>query len=324
MEAGHKNNIKLGGFVISAIILLMGALYFIGKKQNAWTSGVEVRVQFSDLNGLMTGDNVLYAGMPAGNVEEIHILNDTTIQAKLLINKKTSPYIHRNVIVSIGSDGLMGDKVVNIRPERGPAALISDGDLLVTKESMRMDKMLPQMAKIGDNVMVVSKVLKDMVLQLDSSALMAMLKDKKTAALLRQSVANLDKTTGNASAITGNIREVTAGIKNGQGSIGRLLRDTQIVHNLIAVSSDAKAVTDTIRQLTNRLNYQFTYGSGPINMLLTDSAAADNLRGIFINTRLGTDKFNQNMEALQHNFLLRGFFNRKEKERQKSLKSKSE
>ena len=322
METGNKNNIKLGGFVISGILLLMSALYFIGKKQNSWTSSIEVHVRFSDLNGLMEGDNVLYAGMPAGNVGKIHILNDTTIEASLLINRKTSPFIRQNATVSIGSDGLMGDKLINIRPVRGDAPLISDGDVLQGKEPLRFDKMLPQMAKIGDNVAVVSEVLKKIVVQLDSSEVLAMLKDKRTSELLRRSLVNLEKTTGNAATASNEVRQITTDIKNGKGSLGRLLRDTQIVHNLVALSGEAKTAIDTIKQISSNLNYQIIKGKGPISMLLTDTAAANNIRAALLNTRLGTDNFNQNMEALKHNFLLRGYFRKKELERQKLLKTK--
>jgi phospholipid/cholesterol/gamma-HCH transport system substrate-binding protein len=322
METGSKSNMKLGGFVIAGVVVLMSALYFIGKNQNSWASGLEVRIRFSDLNGLMEGDNVFYAGMHAGSVESTYIRNDTTIEVKLLINKKTSPYISRNAIASIGSDGLIGDKVVNIRPGTGTALPIRNGDLLVSQEVFRFDKMLPKMVKIGDNVAMVSEVLKKIVTELDSSQLLAILKDRTTARQLHQSLNNLDQTTHNAAVASGDIRAMTAGIRNGKGSVGRLLRDTQIVKNLIALSGNMKAATDTISRLSARLGYKIDHGNGPLNMFLTDTAAANNLRAALVNIRLGTGNFNQNMIALQHNFLLRGFFKNKEKERQKLLKTK--
>jgi phospholipid/cholesterol/gamma-HCH transport system substrate-binding protein len=320
MEKASKNNIKLGGFVIAGVIVLMGALYFIGKNQNSWASGVEVRVRFSDLGGLMEGDNVLYAGMPAGSVEKTNILNDTTMEVILLINKKTSPYIRRNAIVSISSDGLIGDKVVDIRPGQGNASLIDDGDLMTGREAFRFDKMLPKMVKIGDNVANVTQVLDKIVNRIDSSRLLATLADQETASQLRQSLSNLNKTARNAAFLSSDIRSMAAGIKNGEGSVGRLLRDTQIVSNLVAVSANMRRATDTIARFSNELSYKIK-SNGPINMLLTDTVVAGDLRATLINVRLGTDNFNQNMEALQHNFLLRGFFRNKEKDRQKTFKS---
>ena len=322
METGSKSNMKLGGFVIAGVVVLMSALYFIGKNQNSWASGLEVRVRFSDLNGLMEGDNVFYAGMPAGSVEKTYILNDTTLEVKLLINKKTSPYISQNALVSIGSDGLIGDKVVNIRPGPGRALPIHNGDLMVSQEVFRLDKMLPKMAKIGDNVADLSKMLKDITEGIDSSELLAVLKDKGTARQLRQSLGNLDQTTQNAALASADIRKMTAGIQRGKGSIGRLLRDTQIVNNLIALSGNMKNATDTVSRLATRLSYKLEHSNGPVNMLLTDTAAANNLRAMLVSVRTGTDNIDQITEALKHNFLLRGYFNKKEKERQRLLKAK--
>ena len=319
METGNKNNIKLGGFVLAGIVLLMGTLYFIGKNQNSWASGLEVRVRFSDLNGLIEGDNVLYAGMPAGSVERTYILNDTTIEVKLLINKKTSPYISRSAIASIGSDGLIGDKVINIRPGNGTVSPIRDGDLLLSQEAFRIDKVLPKMAGIGDNVAVLTETLKHIVTGLDSSQLLALLEDKQTAGRLRQSLDNLDRTTSNAALASNDVRSLTAGIRDGKGSVGKLLRDTQIVNNLIALSRNMKNATDTISYLTTQLNYKLDHSKGPINFMLTDTAAANNLRTMLVNVRTGTDNFNQITEALKHNFLLRGYFDRKEKERKRLL-----
>jgi len=321
METGNKNNIKLGGFVVAGIILLMGALYFIGRNENTWASGLAVRVRFSDLDGLTEGNNVFYAGMPAGSVDKISIINDTTIEVKLLINKKTSAYIQRNAVASIGANGLIGDKVVNIRPETGVAPAIYDGYLLKGQEGVKVEKMLPKLVRIGDNVEVISDVLKKMVMGLDSSQLLSLLKDKQISEQLRRTLANLDRTTDNTLLVSSDILQLTNGIRKGKGTVGMLLQDTMIAHNLISLSGNMKVVTDTINQLGLRLGYKLEHGKGPLNMLLTDTTAANNLRTALINVRAGSDNFDQITEALKHNFLIRGYFNRKEKVQKALLKA---
>src|SRR3979409_1583590 len=130
----ERNNIKLGVFVMCGLAILVITLYLVGENKNNWGSGILVKIYFSDLNGLVEGDNVLYAGMTAGSVKKVQILNDTTIEVTLLVNNKTGHFIHLNSIATIGSEGLMGNKVVNITPGKGNADLIKDGDHLTTAQ----------------------------------------------------------------------------------------------------------------------------------------------------------------------------------------------
>lgn len=311
MEKNTKNNIRLGTFVLAGAGLFMFFLYYIGRNENKWVSGVEVRVHFSQLNGLVEGNNVLYSGMPAGSVRTIRILDDTTIEVALLINKKTSPFIHRNALVSIASDGLLGNKVVNITPGPGNEPLIANGDLLTGSESVRFDKVLPKVLRIGDDVAVISATLRNTVLELDSSELLRLLKDRRTAAFLVQSLVKLNRTADNAAAASGDVRAITASIRQGNGSIGELLRDTGIVSNLRAASAGLRIAAETIDDLSLGLREKISSRSGLFNLVLTDSGAARDLRASLGNIRRGTDNFNQDMEALQHNFLLRGYFRRK-------------
>src|ERR1700754_5167731 len=157
----ESNNIKLGIFVICGLIILVTALYLVGANKNNWGSGIQVKIQFSDLDGLVEGDNVLYAGVAAGSVKKVQILNDTTIEVIILVNNKTGRFIHRNSVATIGSEGLMGNKVINITPGKRSASIINDGDYLPASQTEGIEQMLPKLSRIGDNVAVVSEVLKN-------------------------------------------------------------------------------------------------------------------------------------------------------------------
>jgi phospholipid/cholesterol/gamma-HCH transport system substrate-binding protein len=315
------NNIRLGAFVLAAAVLLMCLLYYVGRNENKWASGVEVVVHFSQLGGLQEGNNVLYAGMPAGSVKAIRILDDTTIEVSLLINKKTSRFIHRNALVHIGSEGLMGNKVVNINAQPGNYPLIAEGDLLSSEEMAGFDKVVPRMVKIGDNVSTLSSMLLKTALELDTSALLGLLKNRRTAALIVQSLVKLNNTADNIAAASADVRIMMDGIRNGNGTIGQLLRDTMIMSELRitagtlkTTAGDLKTAAAGIDEMSDTLKDKLTHGSGLFNLLLTDTAAAGNLRASLWNIRRGTDNFNQDMLALQHNFLLRGYFRRKAKD----------
>jgi phospholipid/cholesterol/gamma-HCH transport system substrate-binding protein len=317
----ERNNIKLGIFVLCGLVILVIALYLVGENKNNWGSGIQVKIRFSDLNGLVEGDNVLYAGMAAGSVKKVQILNDTTIEVTLLVNNKTRHFIRRNSVATIGSEGLMGNKVIHITPGRGNAALIKDGDYLATTQPVGIEQMLPKLSRIGDNVAVVSEVLKNTVLALDSSRLMKLIKDSNTATQLRSSLADAQLTMQNTAEMTAVFRNLAYQTKNGKGALGLLIADSSFarsisktVNQLESASYNVTEASLKFNNTVSNINDGILHGKGVLNLLLTDSASAENVSKSLLNIKSGTDGFNQNMEALKHNFFLRGYFRKKEKE----------
>src|SRR4051812_38232685 len=114
MEKETQNTLKLGVFVTVCSLLLIVAVYFIGSKKNMFTPTFYVYASFSDINGLQAGDNVRFRGINIGTVKSTDVLNDSTVKVTMLFDLKMKPYIKRNAIASIGTDGLMGNKLVTI------------------------------------------------------------------------------------------------------------------------------------------------------------------------------------------------------------------
>jgi len=319
METKKRNNVKLGLLVLAGMGLLMTAMYFIGKHENSWSSGMRIRVCFREIEDLKEGSIVLYAGMPAGSVQKIHLVNDSTIEVILQIDNKTSPFIHLNARATISSDGLMGNKIVDITPVPGNVRPIAEGDLLAGDEQMAISRMLVKIPKINDNVAAITAVVKKTVIELDSSELLRMLKSPQTGIILLKNLKNIEQMTSNAAAATSDVRQVTADLNNNNGSIKKLLRDTVIYSNIRASSIMLQATADSINRISGKLSYQLTNGRGLLSILLTDSTAGNALRATTLNAQNGTYNFNEDMKALQHNFLLRGYFKRKEKAHQDSV-----
>jgi len=104
MANQRMNNIVLGIFVISGAVVLVFALYMIGRNQSFFGSNYLVKTRFRNVSGLMPGNNVRFSGIQCGTVKSINIINDTTIEVALLINSQTSKYSRTNAQVSIGND----------------------------------------------------------------------------------------------------------------------------------------------------------------------------------------------------------------------------
>src|ERR1700761_401549 len=125
-----ENNIKLALLVSAGLLVLILSFYVIGKGHNMFGSGFVLKARVSQLDGLAEGNNVLFSGIQAGTVKSISIINDTTIEVVLLIDNKVKSYIHENALATIGSEGLMGNKMINIMPIKGNSPIVKNGDLL--------------------------------------------------------------------------------------------------------------------------------------------------------------------------------------------------
>ena len=217
---------KLGLFSIAVLVVAIGAIYYIGKQKNKFGSVVTISAFFRSVSGLQPGSSVRLGGIDVGTVDDIALVNDTTVAVDMIIQKGVDKFIKRDAKASIGSEGLMGDKVVVLLPGTPAAAPVVNGDTLATVAPIETEEILSSLKTSADN----------------------------------------------AAVITTNLADISDRISHGRGALGRLLRDTTLSAN---ISSTVK------------------------------------------NLKSSSQKLDENMEAAQHNFLLRGFFKKKEKEKKK-------
>jgi phospholipid/cholesterol/gamma-HCH transport system substrate-binding protein len=89
------------------------------------------------------------------------------------------------------------------------------------------------------------------------------------------------------------------------------------VNQLEGASHNVNEASLKLNNTASNINDEILHGKGTLNLLLTDSASAENMSKSLLNIKNGTDGFNQNMEALKHNFFFKGYFRKKQKEEAK-------
>jgi len=331
MPEGVTTNIKLGLFVLAGLFVLILTLYLIGKSQNLFGSNVELKARFRNVSGLMSGSNILFSGIQVGTVNKIRIIDDTTIEVGFLVDKQMLPYIHQNARVSIGTEGLMGNKIINILPLNESSPPVREGELLSASQAVSTDEMLATLDKTNMNIADISEGLKSSVHRLnDSKALWEILSDSSLALNMKASMENISLASANVNAVTQDLHAMIADVKNGKGSVGTLLRDTAFSASLAEALAKIEKVGDKAAGLGDELDHMvgairgdIDHGSGPAHALLKDSSLAMKLNATMVNVQRGTEAFSQDMEALKHNFLLRGYFRKLDKQQRKNNGSKA-
>lgn len=325
MAAKSVNNVKLGLFVLLGLLFLIILLYMIGKNRNMFGSNFRLKARFENVQGLKPGNNVRFGGIEVGTVKKVSIINDTLMEVLMIVNDNMKSIIHKNAMVSIGTDGLVGNKVVNITASKEHSMLVENGDILPSKKQVDTDEMLRTLYKTNNEVALIAANLKTTTEHINSSsALWNLLNDKSLPANLHQSGNNIRMATRQANEMMTVLGNMVDDVKNGKGSVGALLTDTSFAVNLNAailkikaVGSEADSLSQQISAVVSGLKNDIEAGKGTVNALLKDTGMVNKLNRSLNNIQQGTEGFNQSMEALKHNILLRGYFRKQERKDKK-------
>lgn len=148
--------IRLGMFVSIGIALFIAAIYFIGQRQQLFSSTFRASGIFSTINGLQIGNNVRFSGINVGIVDGIEQVTDSTVCVNMLIVESSRKFIKRNAKAMIGTDGLMGSMIVVILPGTTGEQMISDKGIIETVQPVSIDDILVSLKTTVDNAALIS------------------------------------------------------------------------------------------------------------------------------------------------------------------------
>lgn len=152
MRTTSGQKIKIGVFALAGIAVLVAAIFLIGNKRGLFSSTFHVHGMFKNVSGLQVGNNARFAGINVGVVEDIGIVNDTTVKVMLSLDESVRKFIKKDAKLSIGSDGLMGDKLVVISPGGAETNdMVKNGDELAAINPVDVDKIIKKVTGIADD-----------------------------------------------------------------------------------------------------------------------------------------------------------------------------
>lgn len=308
---------------IGAFLLILG-LYLIGDKRHIFGSTFEVNAYFKNVNGLMRGNNVRLDGVDVGTVKNVEIEGPSNVHVVMTIDEQYQDMIDKNAIAIIGTDGLMGNKLVNITPPVTRGGSIKKGGTLQSSEPLGTEA-YRTLSQTNDDVAVIAQNLRIFTEQMNSpNTVWTILTDTTTTANVKEVIENIKLTSEYSMEASSEISTIIEEIHSGKGAIGELLKDTSLVSglnkaisgfnktiigfqnvsdSLLYVSSDLRAISDYI------LN-----SKGALNTILADPKFNKNLQEAMKNINDGTAGFEETIEALRYSFLFKRAFKKYEKE----------
>lgn len=317
-------NIRLGIMVASGMTFLIIGLYVVGDKQNLFGSTFEIKAFFRNVNGLMEGNNVRFVGVDIGTVNTVEIINDSTVKVKMAIDSDYQGFIKKNATATIGTDGLMGNKLINIDYSTIPAPSIEDGDIIQTLQPLQTDAVFRTLNRTNDDITVIVQNLRVFTEKMNSpNSLLNVLTDTSMKNNILETMSNIKLTSNYSAVITKDLADIVNGVGAGEGLIGELLSDTTFVDNLNKVVDNIDVVSDSLLYLSSdliRISSGVLNGDGAIGTVLTDTTFDRNLVESVENIKNTSESLEEAIEALKHNFLFRRYYKKKKKEEERRRK----
>ncbi len=150
---------KLGIFIVVGLILLVLGLFFIGKQKNLFVSVFQLKAVFTNVSGLKVGNNVRFGGIAIGTVEGIQLVTDTSVLVNMSIKSETRRFIKQDATAGIGSEGLVGDRVVLISPGTSNREPVRDNEVLASHAPVETDQILAGLKTSADNAAIITQQL---------------------------------------------------------------------------------------------------------------------------------------------------------------------
>jgi len=325
MKVTNKQKMRLGIFVILSVATLIYALYLIGKKQNIFGNTFPLSAVFQNVSGLKLGNNVRFSGINVGTVRHIEMINDSTICVNMSLEETILKHIKANSIATIGSDGLVGSMVVNIFPGKGPAGQLQPGDTLGSTKKVSTVDMMSTLSVTNQNAAELSKQLLKITRTINEGkgTLGMLVHDEAMGEDLKATVSNLKSASEDVSKVVNEIQKVITAINYEESLLNVLVKDSiaaqqfkNVMRNLEQSSNDINLVISNLNDVI--LNVK--NGEGALNYVVNDTVLVNDINETVKNVKRGSVLLNENLEALQHNTFMKGYFKKQEKQRLKEEK----
>ncbi len=245
MSDRRENALKLrvGVFVLLALATFLGLIYALGARARLFESRYTVHADFTEVGGLVEGATVRLAGVQIGRVTAVTLPGQPggKVRVDLTIARRFSDRIRKNSVARIETQGLLGDKIVEITVGDTTAPPLAPGEVLVSRDPADFSRIISAGAETAKNVAELATALRE------------------TADKVNQS-----KIIENAAATVGKLGNVVDQVEHGRGWAHTLLYEEPVALRRV---NDLIATTQTLIDRVEK-------GQGAVGVLVSPEGTA--------------------------------------------------
>ncbi len=320
-----RRAIVVGIFIFLGLAFLLAGILTVGNLHSTFVKKIEVTAVFDNVNGLMKGNNVWFSGVKIGTVSKLSFYGQSQVRVGIKIDEKSQPFIRHDSKVKISTDGLIGNKIIVIYGGTAGAEMVMDGDTLGIEKVVSTEDMMAALQQNNQNLLEITTDFKKISHQLagGEGTVGKLLNDETLYNSLGTTLASLQKSSAHAEKMTASVADFGEKL-NRKGSLANdLVTDTLVFKSVKTSVQSLQKLTATATEATNNLKTaslnveKATAGldnkNSPIGVLLYDQNAALDLKTTLKNLNAGSAKLDEDLRAVQDNFLLRRYFRKKAK-----------
>lgn len=267
---------RLGTFFALALVAAVVIMEMIGGF-GYFKGGFHVGARFAGVQELKVGDPVKMAGVPVGRVDEIK-LGTNKVEVFMKINRGTPVRTDSKAVIKFL--GLMGQNYVAIDFGSPKAPVITDGNFIDAAEVPDLNTVMTKLDDVAAGIANVTKSFSG---------------DKFTE-LLGPFTDFMKENRDRFGAILGNVQYITKQIAEGQGTVGKLVKDDTLYNSAIGavtnLNGTAAEIRDVVQQARATVN-QINEGQGTVGKLIKDEKLYRETTTAMANLREILEKINR-------------------------------
>jgi len=315
-ESPNKHAVIVGLFIFIGLAFLLAGILIVGDLRETFSRKMQVYSLFDDVGGLQGGNNVWLSGVKIGTVSNLNFFGKSQVEVTMNIERKAQKYIPKDAMVKISSDGLIGNKILVIYGGNEKLPPVQDGDTLAVEKTFTSEDMIKTLQENNSNLLAITSDFKTLSHKLVSGegTIGKLLNDSSIYVNINSATASLQIASLKAQQLVNTLLAFSSGLNKKGTLVNELTTDTVIFNSVKASVLQLQQMADTASLFVTNIKKAGSNPHSTIGVLLHDEEAGTRLKETIKNLESSSKKLDEDLEAAQHNILLRGFFKKRAKE----------
>ncbi len=331
-----KNRVLTGMFVGACLLLFGVGLFLIGNSNQLFTKSFTVYGDFAKITGIQNGSKVRVGGMDAGTVTLIEVPSrpEAKFRVHFRIVEKLHPIVRQDSVASIQTDGLLGNKYLQVDAGTSQTERAANGSQIKSAEPFDWGDLMDQISNAVKQVNTILEGVKEQVsstlTQIEATVISA---DR----LIKDATPQVHSILASAKKISADINAITDGVQAGEGTVGGLFKDRAIYDSVKRSADKTEAVIDNFQETTasakkivadveksnivpevrkvlkdlQHITAQVKDAVDKFQSASGEGGVGENLQRTLADAHEAMSDLSDNTEALKQNFFFRGFFKKR-------------
>jgi phospholipid/cholesterol/gamma-HCH transport system substrate-binding protein len=320
----NKRAVIVGLFVFTGLMFLLAGVLIVGNLRETFNRKMELVSLFDDISGLQPGNNIWFSGVKIGTVGSLNFYGKSQVEVWMNVATKARQYIRKDAKVKISNDGLIGNKILVIYGGTEGFAQVEEGDTLAVEKTFTSEDMINTAQKNNENILAITNDVKAITKKLAAGegSMGKLLDDSLMYTNINATIVSLQKASAKAQQMLASLADFSSNLNKKGTLANELTTDTVVFQSVKASVLQLQQMADTATMFIANLKQASANPNSAIGVMLHDKESGTRLKETIKNLESSSKKLDEDLEAAQHNFLLRGYFKKKAKSSESNLPEK--